>query len=120
MISEKEISDLRDGGFLAGGSEGDIDAIARAMRAQIAHAKRASTWRRCEDCSVDVHEIRESYMVRREIWERSGIASFAFLCIGCLERRIGRKLCRRDFIDAPINNQSGKSDRLRDRLMGTG
>lgn len=26
-----------------------------------------------------------------------------FLCISCLERRLGRELVRADFIDAPVN-----------------
>jgi hypothetical protein len=40
------------------------------------------------------------------------------LCIGCLEKRIGRTLCRTDFLDVPINdpNRHQHSDRLRDRL----
>jgi hypothetical protein len=52
------------------------------------------------DCVVDVVPCRE------------------ILCIGCLEKRIGRTLCRTDFIDAPINdpNEHQHSDRLRNRL----
>ena len=40
------------------------------------------------------------------------------LCIGCLERRIGRRLCRADFTDLLINdpNRYRLSDRLLDRL----
>jgi hypothetical protein len=43
------------------------------------------------------------------------------LCIGCLENRIGRTLCRTDFINVPINDPSRypnkiHSDRLLDRL----
>jgi hypothetical protein len=40
------------------------------------------------------------------------------LCIGCLEKRIGRTLMSSDFTDAPINdpNDPDISDRLRDRL----
>jgi len=44
-----------------------------------------------------------------------------FLCIGCLEKRIGRALCRADFIDVPINDPNHQhSDRLRDRLAAVG
>ena len=40
------------------------------------------------------------------------------LCIGCLEKRMGRKLRRQDFIDLPINGINPKTQllRLRDRL----
>jgi hypothetical protein len=38
------------------------------------------------------------------------------LCIGCLERRLGRELEPVDFTDAPLNYGSRKSERLRQRL----
>jgi hypothetical protein len=40
------------------------------------------------------------------------------LCIGCLEKRIGRTLCRADFNDVPINdpNRFQLSDRFLGRL----
>jgi hypothetical protein len=40
-----------------------------------------------------------------------------FLCIGCLEKRLGRKLTPDDFTNAPINRPDHwHSDRLADRL----
>ena len=42
-----------------------------------------------------------------------------FLCIGCLERRLGRLLTPLDFTDAPLNRLDDfaeKSDRLLNRL----
>lgn len=41
-------------------------------------------------------------MVRDRVWARAG-AGRGYLCIGCLERRLGRPLTCRDFTDAPIN-----------------
>ena len=101
----------------------------------------------CCDCSIGTIAIDEWYMVNNEVWEQawSGrrkswqrrLADFEnaeqpylfdcvvdvvpcreILCIGCLEKRIGRTLCRTDFIDAPINdpNEHQHSDRLRNRL----
>ena len=44
-------------------------------------------------------------------------AGDGMLCIGCLEKRIGRKLRRQDFTDCPLNEiTETKSLRLQDRL----
>jgi len=46
--------------------------------------------------------------------------SGGLLCIGCLERRLGRRLTPADFTDAPANDpsdrDSGRSRRFLDRL----
>jgi hypothetical protein len=78
----------------------------------------------CVDCGVDVHEIGEYYMVHDTVWNsawlgrhRSPIGVDGQLCIGCLERRLGRSLMHCDFPDAPVNTErSLRSDRFRDRL----
>ena len=56
-------------------------------------------------------------MVQNDIWKAYG-AGDGMLCIGCLEKRIGRKLRRQDFIDLPIDeiNPETQSLRLQDRL----
>jgi hypothetical protein len=74
----------------------------------------------CADCGYDT--IRnEYYMVRNAVWERAlghPIPNFddTVLCIGCLERRIGRTLTRHDFTACPANNDPDWSERLRDRM----
>jgi hypothetical protein len=83
----------------------------------------------CADCGVGTVTLGEWYVVRAEIWEQAwagrrkswqrAIPGQEILCIGCLEKRIGRTLMRCDFTDAPINDladDSYKSNRLRDRL----
>jgi hypothetical protein len=63
-------------------------------------------------------------MVRDEVWERAWADrdrlphGKEFLCVGCLETRLGRMLTHADFTDAPVNTYSkrGASARLRDRL----
>ena len=81
--------------------------------------------RHCADCRVDVHEIGEWYMVHDNVWEQAWPGhsivpyGYAILCIGCLEKRIGRTLTRPDFTDAPVNNIfefESFSDRLLNRL----
>ena len=40
-----------------------------------------------------------------------------YLCIGCLERRLGRQLDREDFTSSPVNHdQAERSSRLTSRL----
>jgi hypothetical protein len=68
---------------------------------------------------------QEYYMVHDEVWfaagmtERSQRRSSDFLCIGCLEARLGRTLIRRDFADVPINQPDDHhhSFRLKARLL---
>lgn len=71
---------------------------------------------RCFSCRTDTYASGEYYMVRPELWRTYGVEGM--LCIGCLERRVGRRLTPQDFIDAPINSEEfpDKSDRLKDRL----
>ena len=77
----------------------------------------------CADCGFDTTD-HEYYMVRNDVWAQAigheippqddGV----YLCIGCLEKRIGRTLSRRDFIDCPLNTEADwpRSARLRNRL----
>jgi hypothetical protein len=79
----------------------------------------------CFDCDVDTMPCTERsgrcewYMVHNEVWERAGMKR-GFLCIGCLEKRIGRRLRSADFTDAPVNNSHPwNTARLRDRLSSS-
>jgi hypothetical protein len=71
----------------------------------------------CADCSADTFALGEWYMVKDNVWQQAGM-EFGFLCIECLECRLGRTLTASDFTAAPVNNpdRRTKSDRLRDRL----
>lgn len=78
----------------------------------------------CIDCLVHTIKIHEYYMVRPDIWQKymKGHKG-SFICIGCLEQRMGRRLQPSDFTHAPINHldkiggyENKQSPRLRDRL----
>ena len=77
---------------------------------------------RCNDCgepTLPEYQPSEYYMVREDVWAPGGLAPHGgYLCIGCLEKRLGRRLRSSDFSDAPVNNPTWgwKSKRLRDRL----
>jgi hypothetical protein len=60
----------------------------------------------------------EVYMVTRAVWKAAGMEQYGgCLCIGCLEKRIGRKLTSQDFEPWHILNNSGMpgTPRLLDR-----
>ena len=79
----------------------------------------------CRDCGVETHNA-ECYIVEDDVW-RSVVpfktdGGVLYLCIGCLETRLGRKLTPRDFSLVPLNFASdeclGRSKRLIDRMGG--
>lgn len=75
---------------------------------------------KCLDCQVDTGKIGEHYMLKDDIWKLVNNSKSGMLCIGCLEKRLGRKLNHSDFNDSHINRPSpGKffSQRLWIRLV---
>lgn len=78
--------------------------------------------RKCVDCGVDTHHIRESYMVIDQTWKKAGMKpNGGCLCVGCIEKRLGRKLRCRDFFMIGLNINAyiyphAASKRLRKRL----
>lgn len=81
----------------------------------------ANVWEHdCADCRTDSTE--ERYMVNDDVWAAAGMCMFGFLCIGCLEERLGRRLTAADFIDVPLNHAPGfrRSARLTARLASSG
>lgn len=70
-------------------------------------------------------------MLHNKVWEQVAGPDIAFnapdgnvhraeLCIGCVEKRLGRRLTRADFMQIPMNfDQSlvNQSDRLASRLV---
>ncbi|MFD5425237.1 hypothetical protein [Streptomyces sp. NPDC127084] len=70
----------------------------------------------CSDCGTDSTD--ERYMVRDDVWAAAGMCPFGFLCIGCIEQRLGRRLAAADFLDLPLNlaPEYRRSERLSARL----
>jgi hypothetical protein len=62
----------------------------------------------------------EWFMVKAPVWRAAtGGTDIRFLCVGCLERRLGRKLAARDFMrSAKVNFVGRKSPRLKRRMRG--
>jgi hypothetical protein len=75
----------------------------------------------CVDCKIDTNEISEYYMLHDHIWFAHTIDfnGKGMLCIGCIERRLRRRLNHGDFTCAAINSGLFRmSERLKDRLYG--
>jgi hypothetical protein len=85
----------------------------------------------CIDCGMECLSLEpgvrtEYYMVCDDIWAAAGMGhDDGYLCIGCIEHRLGRPLHRADFTHAHINDPSisddliawsWRTDRLRSRL----
>ena len=92
----------------------------------------------CKDCGVNTvpraadgkldRGTWEDYTVHDEVWLAAGMAHHPegedaadefkeYLCIGCLEKRLGRELTAADFTGALINHDRELyTPRLRDRL----
>jgi hypothetical protein len=66
----------------------------------------------CTDCNVNTSMrsgIGEYYMLRNDVW-RSVASPDGVLCVGCIEARLGRALCRCDFAAAPVNFDQAYED----------
>lgn len=76
----------------------------------------------CHDCGLDTcppSGTSEWYMVNDDVWASAGIRE-GYLCIGCIETRLGRQLVRGDFKfpDAHDGEDGGDdTPRLRSRLV---
>jgi hypothetical protein len=72
----------------------------------------------CRDCGWDTCRGDEVYMVHSAVWAAAGMPYAGYLCVGCLETRLGRTLTARDFKDVPLNRPGVRrhSPRLHDRL----
>lgn len=57
----------------------------------------------CIDCKVNTSKIGEHYFIKDSIW-LSVAPKKGMLCIGCLEKRLKRKLTKNDFTPCYINN----------------
>lgn len=75
----------------------------------------------CNGCDVDVERLHElGYMLRPTLWWVVEPTEHGFLCIGCVEERLGRELDLHDFDLMTVNTTTDlkRSERLTNRLRG--
>jgi hypothetical protein len=67
-----------------------------------------------------VDEHSEVYMVHKAVWQKAGMEPWGgCLCIGCLEKRLGRRLTAKDFLrHHPFNTMPGTKRLLKLRVSG--
>jgi hypothetical protein len=74
----------------------------------------------CFGCGRNCMDIDERYMVHNALWNAHGVEGM--LCVGCFEKRLGRRLTPKDFTECNGNNFDGdekgwlKSPRLLNRM----
>lgn len=51
----------------------------------------------CGDCGSNTLDMREYYVVNKCLWRDFG-NGLGMLCVGCFEKRLGRKLTTSDFL----------------------
>lgn len=66
---------------------------------------------RCVDCGRETlptdGRAAEWYTVHDQVWADAGMAPLdGCLCVGCIERRLGRRLRAGDFAAVPVNDLS--------------
>jgi hypothetical protein len=90
-----------------------------STRAQLEQAF-AVSFRAEEAVTQHFDDWSEVYMVKPAVWKAAGMADFGgCLCIGCLEKRLGRTLVPKDFPrNHPFHSFPG-TKRLRARRDGT-
>jgi len=88
--------------------------------------------KRCRDCKEstiptisggDLRDLEgrcEFYMVKDSVWAQAGMKWRGYLCGGCLETRIGRRLRKRDFAPSLAHTfyLFLQTARLRSRING--
>lgn len=71
----------------------------------------------CLDCHVCTFCINEYYMVYRRIWKKINPKINGMLCIGCVEKRLGRKLNTKDFTKCSLNKDILSGELLSSRRL---
>lgn len=72
----------------------------------------------CADCGKDTADMEEYYMVNDATWKPVAKKD-EMLCVGCLEKRLGRQLRPEDFEGYRLNYLPvPQSARLQSRIIG--
>lgn len=59
---------------------------------------------KCMDCKIETMRNNNYYMIHNELWNKFATADGkGFLCVECLEKRMGRKLTKEDLTDCIAN-----------------
>jgi hypothetical protein len=73
---------------------------------------------RCADCGIETWPY-EVYMISDELWHQAG-GECDWLCVGCVEQRLGRELESEDFPALPVNDDADTDSVLLRLRKGSG
>jgi DNA-directed RNA polymerase subunit RPC12/RpoP len=73
----------------------------------------------CMDCGKDIYKSNEYYTLLNKVWHRICPTDWkGILCLTCVEKRLGRKLHRDDFLRCTNNTEQAKvCPELAERLL---
>jgi len=66
----------------------------------------------CHDCGVDLHDIGHYCMLTNPVWRQTGLDD-GYLCLDCIERRIGRPLRYTDFRRCDVKGPRARTNLFR-------
>jgi hypothetical protein len=79
-------------------------------------ARQIAAGKRNWSLPVTVDSQSETFMVHDHVWKAAGMEPWGgVLCVGCLEKRIGRRLMPDDFSDHVFNTSFPGTRRLQER-----
>lgn len=93
--------------------------LTRGLKWGISMSTRSRRKWLCMDCKQDTGRMGEHYMLVDATWQLAHNSNKGMLCVGCIEKRLGRKLRHQDFNDSHVNRISpggSKSQRLLQRM----
>jgi hypothetical protein len=95
-----------------------IDCDVNTAPGMLGRAEMDAAIKRDGGAMVTIDNKSEIYTVKGHIWRKAGMEPLGgCLCVGCIEKRLGRKLRQRDFErDHPFNNTGRGTMRLLERL----
>jgi hypothetical protein len=98
-----------------------VDCGVNTAHGFLSRVELEAAWRAAkgdEIATLTINSQSEIYTVRERVWQAAGMEAFGgCLCIGCLEKRLGRRLRPKDFLRGHAFNNPNfpGTARLRDR-----
>jgi hypothetical protein len=60
------------------------------------------------DCDADTYVNEQYYVLKDRLWKTINPGVDGMLCLGCVEKRLGRTLGRKDFKKVPVNQAQAR------------
>lgn len=57
----------------------------------------------CAECKADTNNDIDYHMLQFDLWDKIAKKKEHFLCLDCVEKRLGRPIERKDLLPCPLN-----------------